>query len=69
MGNKIEILNESQFKETLVREFVSSKLKKYNFGIHTINISDDVIVIDGLRRIFNPLKKISMFLIARFKSS
>ncbi len=67
--NKIEILNESQFKETPVRKFVSSKLKKYNFGIHTINISDDVIVIDGLRRVFNPLKKISMFLIARFKSS
>jgi len=63
--NKIEILNESQFKEIPVKEIFAPQNCKYNFGIHTINISNDVIVIDGLRRIFNPFKKIIFFFIRK----
>lgn len=60
--NKIDVLSTNDFKETPVKEIVAPLKCKFNFGIHTINISNDVIVIDGLRRIFNPFDQLTTFI-------
>lgn len=60
--NKINVLNDSQFEEIPVKEIFAPQNCRNNFGIHTINISNDVIVIDGLRRIFNPFEQIKIFI-------
>ena len=56
--NQIKTLNNDLYEEIPVKEIVAPLNSKYNFAIHTINISNDVIVIDGLRRIFNPFEQI-----------
>ena len=60
--NKIIKLNEDEFEEVAVTELHPPKNSAYNFAIHTINFSDDVIVIDGLRRIFAPVDQIRTYL-------
>ena len=60
--HEITELTTSTFKETYVTEITPAINSNYNFGIHTINLSNNVIVVDGLRRIFNPLTQIMIFL-------
>jgi len=60
--NEIKVLNENEFVEEPVFEVKPPKNTKYNFAIHTINFSGDVIVIDGLRRIFAPLTQARIFI-------
>ncbi len=47
-------LNEHEFEEIPVLEICPPKNSAFNFGLHTINFSNDVIIVDGLRRIFSP---------------
>jgi hypothetical protein len=65
--NKIEKLDELHFEEKPFKELFPLQNTRFNFAIHTINISDGVIVVDGLRKIFNPLAQIKIFLFKRLK--
>ena len=59
--NKIIILNEAEFEEEAYLQITADKNSVYSEGIHTINVLDDIIVVDGIKMIFRPLKKIKMF--------
>jgi len=59
---KIIHLDEEKFEEITETELTIQKNNKFNFGIHTINITNDVIVVDGLRKIFCPFTQIKIFL-------
>ncbi len=48
--NKIVLLNKDEFLEEPVLEIRSPKNSRFNYAMHTINLLDDVIVIDGLKR-------------------
>ena len=59
--NKIIKLNEFEFIEQPHLELTAEKGSRFNSGLHTINILDDVIVIDGIRMGFKPIKKMILF--------
>ena len=65
--NKIIILNEKEFAEEAILEIGPPQKSGFNYGIHTINIVDDVIVIDALKRIFMPGEQINIFFKKIFK--
>lgn len=60
--NKITKLSETSFEEMPVLELGPPKHGKFIYGIHTINFSNDVIVIDSLARIFAPFTQLNSFL-------
>lgn len=60
--NRVTVLNEREFAEEPVFEIRPPQKSGFNYGIHTINILEDVIVIDALKRIFMPLEQIKIFL-------
>lgn len=60
--NKITLLTENEFEEEVVREICPPPKSGFNYGIHTINVVGDVIVIDALKRMFMPLEQIQIFL-------
>lgn len=66
--NKITVLNEKEFAEEPVLEIGPPQKNGFNFGIHTINVVDDVIVIDALKRIFMPVEQIKIFVKKIFKN-
>ena len=59
--NKIITLSENEFKEEAYLEITADKKSNYSEGIHTINFLEDIIVVDGIKMVFMPLKKIKMF--------
>lgn len=59
--NKIVKLDEYQFMEEYYMDIVAEKKSLFNEGIHTINVLDDIIVIDGIKMVFNPLIKFMLF--------
>ncbi|MEO7523625.1 MAG: hypothetical protein ABIT58_05985 [Ferruginibacter sp.] len=67
--NKITLLNEKEFAEEAVVEILPPKKSGFNYGIHTINVLDDVIVIDALKRIFMPGEQIKIFFKKVFKKN
>jgi hypothetical protein len=67
--NRVLKLNESSFEEVAHIEIVPPNNSHFNYAIHTINFSGNVIVIDGLRRIFRPMTQIKSFLKRKLKSS
>ncbi len=67
--NRITVLNEKEFKEEAVLDILPPQKSGFNYGIHTINIVDDVIVIDALKRIFMPLEQIKIFFMNMFRRS
>ena len=60
--NKIIKLNEFEFIEQPHVELTAEKGSRFNEGLHTINTLDDVIVIDGIRMAFKPIKKTLLFI-------
>jgi len=65
--NKITKLSENEFSEEFYFKISPDKNSKYNSGVHTINVMDDMIVIDGIRMIFMPLTKWKLFVQRKFK--
>lgn len=59
--NKITQLSENYFSEELYFKILPDKSSAYNAGVHTINIVDDIIVIDGIKMLFKPLLKWQLF--------
>ena len=60
--HKLLELTPNSYQEEFVTEITPSPHSPYNHGIHTINSSNNVIIVDGLRRIFSPITQISIFL-------
>lgn len=59
--NKITMLSETDFREEKYMELFPDKNDIVNYGLHTINVVDNTIVVDGLRKYARPwqqLKKI-----------
>ena len=54
---RIDILDEENFEETLVKRF-PKHTGKYKDGFHTLNGKDGICVVDGFYREFSPLRKV-----------
>ena len=65
--NKITKLSESEFFEEAQLELTAKKDSSFNEGLHTMNILDDIIVVDGIKMIFKPFKKWQLFFQKKFK--
>lgn len=59
--NKILKLSDSEFIEEPYMEITADKSSEYSEGLHTINSLNDIIVVDGIKMVFMPLKKIKMY--------
>ena len=57
--NKVLVLNEKEFIEEPFIEITPPKRGAFKYGIHTINIVDDVMVIDALKKVFMPFHQIN----------
>ncbi|MBS1741500.1 MAG: hypothetical protein JST81_00580 [Bacteroidetes bacterium] len=65
--NRVTLLNEKEFAEEAVVDIEPPGKSSFNFGIHTINVVDNVIVIDALKRVFMPVEQVKIFLKKIFK--
>ena len=59
---KIIYLDENKFIEENYMTITSDESDRFNIGVHTFNHIDDLIVVDGLTRIFLPFTQLSTFL-------
>lgn len=64
---ELEVITKSEFREKTKKELNPDVKSRYNIAIHTINFSNGVIVVDGLRRYFNPFKQLVYMLQKRRK--
>jgi hypothetical protein len=55
---KVDELTQDSYKESFYMEIRPEQLGAYNFGIHTINNCNGILVVDGLRRHFKPFYKV-----------
>ncbi len=60
--NKILKLSETEFEEELSFKIKPDARSEYSAGVHTINVVDDVIVIDGIKMKFAPVTKWTLFI-------
>ncbi|MEO6550597.1 MAG: hypothetical protein ABIN94_21500 [Ferruginibacter sp.] len=60
--NKITKLSETEFSEEFSFKITADQTGKFSSGVHTINVMDDIIVIDGIQMLFRPLTKCKLFL-------
>lgn len=59
--NKISVLNENDFVEEPYMTISMNKENICKYGIHTINVVDDMIVVDGQEWTFSPLNQLKSF--------
>ncbi|MES1216421.1 MAG: hypothetical protein ABUT20_12970 [Bacteroidota bacterium] len=59
--NRILSLSETEFKEEIYMKLFPQKKTKFKYGMHTINGSDGVIVVDGLAGYFQPVSQLIKF--------
>ena len=59
--NKLIKLTETEFEEEHHLELLQREDSRFNGGIHTINMVDDVVVVDGIRMAFKPFTKMKLF--------
>lgn len=65
--HKVIHLSEDRYKEEPYMTIETNKNDHYNFGMHTINHVNDVIVVDGLVRRFLPVTQLTTFIRKHFK--
>lgn len=56
--NRITELSETAFSEVEHMRIHSNPRDEFNYGIHTINILDDIIIVDGQKRHFQPIQQL-----------
>jgi hypothetical protein len=59
---EITELSKTQYKETSFTTIEADIHKKNKYGLHTINTSNGVIVVDCLKKTFNPWLQVKLFL-------
>lgn len=64
--NKIIKLSETEFEEEHYWKITAPKNSLFNAGLHTINVVDDIIVIDGKKFFFVPFTKARLYLKKHF---
>lgn len=57
--NKVTRLTETEFEEEEYMIIESNPADEFNYGIHTINAIDNLIIVDGQKAHFQPLRQIS----------
>ena len=57
--NKIKSLTITQFEEEEYMIIEPNKTDEFNYGIHTINAVDDIIIVDGQKGYFEPVQQLS----------
>ena len=57
--NKINTLTTTAFNEEEYMIIGSHKDDEFNYGIHTINAVDDIIIVDGQKSYFEPVQQLS----------
>jgi hypothetical protein len=62
-------LTENKFEEKYHFDISADNKNVYNAGLHTINVVDDIIVIDGVKLLFMPWTKARLFIKKHFKKS
>lgn len=66
---KIIQLDENDFKEEFYMSILPAKKGRFNFGLHTINHVDNLIVIDGLSKSFLPITQLITYIRKKLKQS
>jgi beta-xylosidase len=69
--NKVIELNEHNVVEESYMNIKINKNNRFNFGmhtIHTINVMNDIIVVDGIKWTFSPIIQLQYFLKSRIKA-
>lgn len=66
--NKVLVLTENDFAEEPYMDLDAQKGSFYDIGIHTINSTDDIIVVDGIRFVFMPFTKIYFSIVKLFRN-
>jgi hypothetical protein len=66
--NKIKKLSTTVFEEEYYFEIKAAENSAFNEGLHTINVVDDIIVIDGKRKFFMPIITMKRSLKRRLKN-
>ena len=59
--NKITKLSTKEFVEELHFKIEPDKTNEFNSGLHTINVLDNIIVVDGIKMVFKPVTKWKLF--------
>jgi hypothetical protein len=57
--NKITTLTTTKFEEEEYMIIEPNKTDEFNYGIHTINVVDDIIIVDGQKGYFEPVQQLS----------
>jgi len=57
--NKITKLTTTEFSEEEYMVIEPNKNDEFNYGIHTINVVDDIIIVDGQKSYFQPVQQLS----------
>ena len=57
--NKITTLTTTEFQEEEYMVIQPNKNDEFNYGIHTINAVDDIIIVDGQKSYFEPVQQLS----------
>ena len=57
--NKINTLTTTHFDEEQYMVIGANKDSEFNYGIHTINAVDDIIIVDGQKTYFEPVQQIT----------
>ncbi|MDP4263355.1 MAG: hypothetical protein Q8941_12585 [Bacteroidota bacterium] len=56
--NKVKILTTDEFSEEEYMIIEPGKNDEFNYGIHTINFADDIIIVDGQKSYFQPVQQL-----------
>ncbi|MEP7108287.1 MAG: hypothetical protein ABI760_09890 [Ferruginibacter sp.] len=65
--NRVTKLSVVEFAEEFYFKIQPDKTSEFNSGVHTLNVLDDIIVIDGIKMLFKPLTKWKLFFIKKFR--
>jgi hypothetical protein len=65
--NKITTLTTTEFSEEEYMIIEPNKNDEFNYGIHTINVVDDIIIVDGQKSYFQPVQQLGRKLKNIFK--
>lgn len=57
--NRIKTLTEKEFAEEAHMIIEPNKNDEFNYGIHTINAVDDIIIVDGQKSYFQPVQQLN----------
>lgn len=56
--NKIKKLTTTEFEEEEYMTLKANKNDEFSYGIHTINVADDLIIVDGQKSYFQPVQQL-----------